>query len=730
MPDPTCPALVPPHDHKCSLRINFLKGHKWCLRHHKAERRHHDSYKHYSDALDSFDNSDVCTDVEVVASCGSLETLGRWAARLRQKLTLYARVIRGRTYHHDRFHAGGDATHQYYIRLLTSQQQEHEGVLEAVNRRHDEISGIVFPDSEDVDEEEVAAILGCEDSATDANVPEEDPYADHFEEEQRRERSLLIQCFFAFRKTALLHGDDTRAQFIDYMERLVILAICERSGMRALLHPGAADVEAFLAQDLITLDELKQVYVAVHLMPPPKVLRAINDAFRGDEEEHDVVLGRRIYANEWYGADICLAAWDLFEDVMPCRHCALQGSSRLEDWTKIEQLSTLSLRFLNWQPENVANFSGADTLFHLSGVYQERKWKRKYRRAHRSPHVPGQWLEIEHPSGLYLKFPLSNTDIYHRFLHTIQSLPNVFSVLPWAPAFTEDSGTLIPKAQTTLCASRIRTAASAAELRTAEWRDGHALTETEARTLHDTSRDPGVLHMIVLDRTGSDVATLKNNLAAALLFARQVAVRTPRAFVAAEIRALFNAGAAGPGFGVGEAGLLAIAAGAIEVRGDNFKRFRTRCVTLVETLADAELVRRWTCRARKRKRKDAVDCWNKWRTRLDRMQCSKDFFYFGTEEGHMHLRERLGRTISPTEGAVVKYDEDVSREVFQRALDRSEAVEKMLPPRQIQLDWDGEIKYTEQMTDIFTFMREDFVEESQATIVEVDAEQTVTLRLE
>ncbi|KAJ7688160.1 hypothetical protein B0H17DRAFT_1332228 [Mycena rosella] len=291
-------------------------------------------------------------------SCEAPDRLGCLATRLREKLNLYDRVIRGREYHHRRFYGGGDRRHIDYISHLVSWRSETESALMAANERHDEISGIAYPDSEDRDSEEVAAILAWELSPISEVPPVEDLYADPFEEEQNHERSLLIDKLFAFRKAALLHDADTRAQFLDYMERLVILAIRERSGMRALLGAGTLDVEAFLGQDIITLDELKQIYVAVHFMSPQTVLRAINDAFRSAEDAHEIVLGRRIYKDPSEG-EICLAAWELFEDVTPCRHCALQGAHRLEDWTRIEKLATLSLRFLSWQADIVLSKFGS-----------------------------------------------------------------------------------------------------------------------------------------------------------------------------------------------------------------------------------------------------------------------------------------------------------------------------------------------------------------------------------
>ncbi|KAF7345690.1 Epimerase domain-containing protein [Mycena venus] len=713
----TCPALIPPQNLPCGKPVNVSKQHTWCLPHHKAERKHYHTYKRFSDELDNFDHSSVCTDLNYIKSCGISETLSCWATHLRRKLSLYDKVIRGREYHHWRFYGGGDPAHICYLEVLSAGRRETEVALLAVNRRHDELYGVTSSDPEDLDDEEVAAILGWDTAPpSDIIVPEEDPYADQFEEERRRERSRLIQQLFAFRKAALLHGEDTRAQFIDYMERIVILAMLERSGMRPLLHAGAKDVEDFLAQDIVTLDELKQIYVAVHLTTPQTIFSAINDAFRSADDPHDVVLGRRIYAEE-SNDEICFAAWDLFEDVMPCRHCALQGCQRLEEWTRIERLATLSLRFLNWQSEDVASFSRADTLFHLSGVFAERKWERFSPAPYKSKKHGNQWVQIERPAGLYLKLPLDNADTYHRFLHIIQSLKDHFSVLPWAPAFTEATGTLIPRAPTELCASRMRTAWTLEGLSYASWEETDTMHEREARELHATSRDPLVLHMIVLDRTNGTLARLKDNLALAFLFAEQLAGETPRAFVAAEMRKLLD-GRAAPDWGVAQAGLLGIACGAIAVEGKSFAQFRERCVKVVETLADTNLVVLWRSKKAKRKQKAAVECWEKWKRRLDRMACSKDFFYLGTEEGHTHLREKLGRTISPTEGALVKYDEDISREVFQRALHRSEAVEKMLPPRAIPMDWDGEIGYPEEISDTFAFMREGFIEETMATIVE------------
>ncbi|KAJ7735024.1 hypothetical protein B0H16DRAFT_1577113 [Mycena metata] len=596
--NPTCRALEGKDRSRCSQPLKEKQ--KWCVGHYKAERHHYKSYKTDSDALEKFDASSLCT-LQTIGTCDSRDTLMGWAMRLRTKLNLCSTVIRGRQYHHDRFYEGGDSPHLHYITRVEQKKTEIEAALVAVNQRHDHLCGISSSDPYDLDEEHLTAVLGWESSPS---VPPRENLVDRFEEDQRRERTRLIEQFFAFRKVVLLHGDATREQFIDYMERLVILAIRTRSGMRTLLGAGAPDVGAFLAQDVVTLDELKQIYVAVHLTPPRKVLGAINDAFRSASEPHEVVLGRRIYDKESSGA-ICLTAWDMFEDVMPCRHCALQGCDDLEEWTKIERLATLSLRFLNWQPENVSAFSAADTLFHLSGVFAERKWDRYCPPPTHSPNKYTGYVEIERPAGLYLKLPLANSDIYHRFLHAIQNLSHGFSVLPWAPAFTEDSGALIPRARTKLCASRIRVAKRREDLPGAVWRESEALYEKEARRLHETSRDPAVLHMIVFDRTGGDVVRLKNNLATAFLFAQQLHVVKPRAFVAFQMRELLDAGAA-PDFGVAEAGVLGVACGAIQVRGESFKQFRERCISLVEMLADADLVARWGDKKRKRKQKHCI----------------------------------------------------------------------------------------------------------------------------
>ncbi|KAJ7155757.1 hypothetical protein C8R46DRAFT_1116393 [Mycena filopes] len=188
------------------------------------------------------------------------------------------------------------------------------------------------------------------------------------------------------------------------------------------------------------------------------------------------------------------------------------------------------------------------------------------------------------------------------------------------------------------------------------------------------------------------------------------------------MRGLLDEGAAPDLEAAAEAGVLGVACGAVRVRGESFRRFRERCTLLVETLSDENLVLRWGRMERENQQKAALECWMKWKERLDRMACSRDFFFLGTEEGHTHLREKLGRTISASDGALVKYDDAVSREVFRRALDKSEAVEKMLPPRQILMDWDGEIEYPEEINDDFSFMHEGFADQGGATIIEVQNE--------
>ncbi|KAK6984996.1 epimerase domain-containing protein [Favolaschia claudopus] len=746
-----CLALV--KDQRCAQHI--AQEYKWCSTHHQAERKHYNTYKRSTFALENFDDSSICVIPGTIKICRSTHILSRWAKNLREKLTLIDKCIRGREYHHTRFHAGGDSAHLHYLSSLRVHRDETETALLAVNLRHDALSGVSAPDPKLVDDEKVAAVLGW-DAQSDASS--EESYTDHYAEARRLERTRLLQQLFAFHKVAALHQEDTRAHFIDYIERLIILAILDRSALRTLLDSAdpRTTVEAFLQQEnTVTLEELKQIYVAVHLTPPHEVFRAINDAFRLVHDKHDVVLGRRIFVNESTDP-ICLAEWDLFEDVMPCRHCALQACHRLDEWAKVERLATLSLRFISWQPDGVAGFSRADTLFHLSGVFAERKWEQYSPKPYKKH---GVWIEIQRPAGLYLKFALENADTYHRFMHVIQNLPAHLSVLGWAPAFpdssADSSGPLIPILPKTLSASRMRSAPTVEMLPSAPWEDTNTLHEKEARMLYETSRDPCVLHMVVLDRTQGSLARLKDNLALAFLFAehghgqhdddgRQQQQQTPRAFVAGEMRRLLDTGMAD--WGPAQAGLMGVACGAIAVPGSkSFGLFKERCVKLVETLGDVNLVVLWRSKKRKRKQKGALDCWESWKKRLDRMVCSRDLFYLGTEEGKMHLRGKLGRStdcfvsfsfsilltpfalaaISPTEGALVVFDEDVSREVFQRAFDRSEAVEKMIPPRKIPMDWDSEVEYPEEMNDDFTFMHEGFIEETMATIVEVQNELTV-----
>lgn len=82
----------------------------------------------------------------------------------------------------------------------------------------------------------------------------------------------------------------------------------------------------------------------------------------------------------------------------------------------------------------------------------------------------------------------------------------------------------------------------------------------------------------------------------------------------------------------------------------------------------------------------------------------------------------------------------VTKFTAERVFDRSEAIEKMLPPRAIPMDWDNDVEYPEEIngeltdlpftpaaeneapTDTFAFMREGFIEETMATILEVHNE--------
>ncbi|KAJ7065556.1 hypothetical protein C8F01DRAFT_748979 [Mycena amicta] len=728
-----CPAIDPKTKARCSQPVLVwtratCKAGTWCWPHYHAQKSHYKRYKKDSDAFAQFDDSKICMDHARIGACCVLQILAGWAVGLREKLSHCRNAICSRQYHHDRFHGGGDEAHIRFIRYLHNQRRLIELTLEVTNKRHDELSGTTATKATDHDPEEIEAVMEYHTPATD-RFP--------------LDASTLLARLFSFRKFERIHrepDDQPRwARFVDFMERIIILAMQARSGMRTLLASPRAldvDVETFLSDNsLITMDELQQIYVAVHLMPPPSVLHAINDAFRSEAEDdpHTLVLRRRIYANP--AIAICLDAWDMFEDLMPRRHWAIQASPNLTAWTEVDRIASLGLRFNRWQSPRIMGDSGtsasASIIFPLSGVFVQREWDREIA-SRQIREYKQRWVEKDRPAALYLTFSKSTgTLFFQRVVSTLQKHPQFFGVLPLASGhFTAstDAGTstVIPRIPTILNSGRQRFAESKGKLKEAEWVDLPYFTLDDLTGPTALSDPGGVLHLLVTDCTQSGKDSLRNNLAAVLLFVKlqhspseSDEPPSERAFLSSEMRILCNPTVA-PALGLGQEGLVAIAAGVIHVEGEHFKHFKDRLTQILERHADENLVKRWEKKKMVRQRKDGVRCWDKQKRKLERIACCQEFFFLGTPEGHAHLRKKLGREISSVEGAVQKYDEDLSHHVFETASARSQAAEKMLPPREIPMDWENEVHYPDTINCSFNFMREaTTLEPANAMIVEL-----------
>nr|GAT53759.1 predicted protein [Mycena chlorophos] len=686
-----CPAI----DRKTKTRCGQpIRRREWCYGHWKAQKNHYDSYKYDSDAYARFDNTTVCTDYDLIAACGDSSQLARWARELRIKQNLCRRAIDSRRYHHNRFFGGGDDAHLRFINELCEERTFMDSVFDAIARRYDELSAANLPTEPDRDSEEVEAVMQYHhDTPTSA-------------------RAELLERLFSFRKFERLHKDDPErwTRFVDFMERIIIQTLRRRAGIRPLLDClGAAPdltLHAFLADEsVITFEELQQVYVAVHLVHPRYVLRSISDAFRSTEDPHIFILGRRIF--EEPTPNPCLDAWDMFEDFMPARKWAIHAAPTLSAWIEVDRIVALGLRFPSWQPPHLDVDAGptpASIVFPLCRTFIQYEWERASGQISRKSKK--EWIEEDRRAALYLKFSKSAPGgplFFQRVVSILQAHPQFFGVLPIASGhFKLDSPLLveatrvIPSTPNVLSAGQRRQANGKGKLKDAEWVDlpyfdrrdfGEKFTGRGPFALSDPA---GVLHLLVTDCMDVGEDQLRDHVAAILL---------------AE-------------------GLVAIAAGTIHVTGDSFRRFRARLTQILERHADADLVRRWSEKKLQRKRKDAIRCWERHKSKLERIACLRHFFFLGTTEGHDELKKRLGREISRIEGEDQPYDEDLYDHVTDSALSRAREAEKMMPPREEPADWDNEPSYCEpeEIISEFEFMKEGkfFLDPLSAQIVELD----------
>ncbi|KAF7296395.1 hypothetical protein HMN09_01109800 [Mycena chlorophos] len=724
-----CPAIDGHTKTTCGRAI--APEHTWCPHHHSQQRKAYTAYKNLSDKLETYDNTRICMRHDTIAACADLLTLESWAIALRDKHALCLRAIATREDHHRQFYEGGDEGHRRYIEDLYIECDVMVAALAVIAQRHDELSGIVLSESAEPE---------CDADEIEAVMEYHTPTSDHFLTSLIT-RPELLERLFSFRKFQRIHklGSEEWGRFVDFMERVIIQALRRRSGMRTLLaspNIDGLDLEEFLANDsLLTLDELKQIYVAVHLTSPRHVLRSINDSFRsGDpaKEPHTMILGRRIYYDP--SPTVCLDAWDMFEDFMPERKWAMHAAPTLTAWTEVDRIISLGLRFTSWQPHYLDIDAGpvpASIAFPLSGVFIQYEWKQALGKI---IHLDsGEWIEIDQPAALYLKFSESARDgrlFFQRVVSVLQEHSKFFGFLPIASAhFDLDAGnaqSVIHRLPTSLNAGRWRSATEKARLEDAAWVDLPYFTLEDVRDKFTGSgpfamADPGgVLHLLVTDRLGVGEDSLRNHLATILLWIRMYDWDAPPLsdpysawreteppsqldFFRVEMRVLCNPTIA-PALGAGQEGLVAIAAGAIHVEGESFRRFKDRLTQILERHADANLVRRWMKKKLRLQQKDAVRCWHRHKEKLERMACCQGFFFLGTADGRDELKKMLGREISPDAGALQLYHPQLIRHVFVSAWDRAREAEKMMPPREERQDWENAVQVSDKIDCDFDFM--------------------------
>ncbi|KAF7332441.1 hypothetical protein MKEN_00126000 [Mycena kentingensis (nom. inval.)] len=738
-----CPALRAGSKARCGRPLRHSE-HQWCRPCHRAKQQSHEQYKTADDRfVAALESSTFCRDVPTIRKCGSARKLREWRERLQAMLNMCLEVIRLREGHSVRFFGEADEGHAARGRKLDEYRCEIDFALETVNRRLDELETR---------------------TSGEGSIPRAIPDTQALvRDSARTARQALLDQLFEFRDWRCLHPDHKQwARFVDYRERLIIQALYAqaRTNLATILNgPHASDVDLrdFLCDDHVTLHDLEQLCVAVALTPPRAVLHAIHDASRTQEDSHNVVCGRRIYLIR--ASSICLDAWDMFEDVYPDRGIAIDAAPSLTDWLLVDRIAALGLRFLNWRAPHIVNDSGtapASIMFPLCDVFIVKQWEHLHHFIERKRKQ--EWTEKECAAALYLQFPKSSASFYQQVLTYLQQHRGFFAVVPLVPgSFTGDptlpKDRLIPRLPTAVTFGRQRTAKSKSALAEAEWTLLPYLTPADLPALAGPS-PADALHLLVVDTTNATLTSLRDNVANILLGVKARAASesdpilpTADAFLAAEMRILCNPQTA-PALGLGQEGLVAIAAGTIQVSApttststsanpttaDNkpFTDFKTRLTRILTQQADANLVQRWTGKRLPRKCVDAVRCWEREKSKLERGRCLNGQFALGTPEGRAKVELMTGAKIGcETNDDRKDYPKSIVKYVLEHAQACSETIATLLPSNRAGTKsklapWDGEIRYSEPQ-DIdcsFEFMRRELTaDEANAAVrvVELDS---------
>jgi hypothetical protein len=302
---------------------------------------------------------------------------------------------------------------------LIRQKEELDTLSKAIEERQSELRSLKIDPSweylrsieNDSTQEDAQEIEGRRETFISEAVPEQDMDVqgddDPFEAAESWNREFWIKRILVYHDLASQVKEDViKNHIVDYMERLLVLAIIRRPTLASFLDPDISDVALFLHQPSITLHELKQLAFDFMSMPPRTVFNAIIDAFRNTDEPSTLTLGRRLFSSPYHG-EIPLEAWDLYADLTACTHCVLKTCPSLGEWTRIQRIGAVSQRYCEWrwpsiQPNTTSTRSIQDIFFCLVGIFCAERWPTSVQEVKYDPDL-NIWVERDLPTGLYMK---------------------------------------------------------------------------------------------------------------------------------------------------------------------------------------------------------------------------------------------------------------------------------------------------------------------------------------
>ncbi|KAF9467187.1 hypothetical protein BDZ94DRAFT_1249801 [Collybia nuda] len=454
-----------------------------------------------------------------------------------------------------------------------------------------------------------------------------DEVDDPWEAGRQCTREFWIRQILLYRKLAEVSTprDETRRdQIIEYMDRLVILAILRNPSLAARLDSQAhSSVTEFVASAELSVEELEALAHTFISTPLQVVFHAIMDIFRSDGN-HDTVLGRKIYSTI-SDSPVPFRAWELLQDVENnCPYEVHNICPSLSDWLTLQNTTTMGGAFRDWEWPPSPTFNEVECIFRFCRAFVHGRYKLTKHDVHVSV---SEYHEAELPAGMMIM--CEDNDIGNKFIALLIKLKAIYRVIAWR---TDAANNAFPldgdlRTEDYIWTRRYRVAARLGQLKTAKWITDIVEGPPAKILAEDFPKFPNNtgLHIFVMSSDpDKSYDKFADSIASVLIRANYGAANRGDAQRLA-IRQWFSSSQEKP-WGFEKESFASVTCGCIHTTETPFHPFLKTCNALTQILVNEDMVSRWEKKEHFTRILEAMDSWQAFGAVIDRMGLFYKFF--------------------------------------------------------------------------------------------------------